>query len=144
MEKSLDLNFFHNSKFNLYIKESSLKYAGLGIFTRDFIPSNTFIDYYEGDLTTCLIGGTYFFQINDKYGMDAFNFPRCYMAMLNDTDYKPIIKHKKKKIIIENNYINNCYFEVDEENLKIMVYSKIDIEKDSELFISYGPNYWNE
>jgi hypothetical protein len=139
------LQLYHNSKFNLYVKPSNLTEAGLGVFTHDFIPANTFVDFYEGFLSEYFKGGNYFFQINDKWGIDGFGPPRCYMAMLNDANYKVITKTKKKS---ENQayqtiYSNNCQFVNDEVNLKVSIYTIVDIEPESELFISYGNNYWN-
>ena len=145
------LNLYHNSKFNLYIKESQLYQAGYGVYTHDLIPANTFIDYYEGVVMSSSMGGNYFFQINDEYGIDGFGPPRCYMAMLNDANFnfskidKMNKKKKRKNIIIDrtNELINNCRFEVDENNLKVSIFSIEKIEAESELFISYGLNYWD-
>jgi len=139
------LQLYHNSKFNLYIKDSQLFQSGKGVYTHDYIPANSFIDFYEGDLVEFIKGGTYFFQINDKWGIDGFGPPRCYMAMLNDADFKPINKNKNKlkQISICHDFSNNCMFVTDEENLTVSIYSLTDIEPESELFISYGDSYWS-
>lgn len=139
------LNFYHNSSFNLFIKESKLVNAGYGVFTHDFIPKDSFIDYYVGDIYESSLGGTYYFHINDQYGIDAFNYPRCYMAMINDANFNLIVKNKKQRknrIPIIDSYSNNCEFRVNEDELVVMIYSKENIEIGSELFISYGPDYW--
>lgn len=138
------LDLYHNSSFNLFIKNSNLINAGYGVFTHDFIPKDSFIDYYTGDIYDYVTGGTYYFQINQKYGIDAFNLPRCYMAMLNDADFNLYLigKRKRKRIPIINPYSNNCEFRVNEDELQVMIYSKEDREIDSELFISYGTDYW--
>lgn len=146
-KKIIDLDFFHNSSFDLFIKESNLVNAGYGVFTHDFIPNGSFIDYYVGDIYESSFGGggTYFFHINDQYGIDAFNQPRCYMAMINDANFNLTVRNKKKRknrIPIINSYSNNCEFRVNEDELLVMVYSKEDIEIGSELFISYGSDYW--
>ena len=139
------LQLYHNSSFNLYIKDSQLFQSGKGVFTHDFIPANTFIDFYQGYLSEHIKGGTYFYQINDTWGIDGFGPPRCYMAMLNDANFqatKIIKKGKKKKILFPHNFVNNCEFIVDEEKLIVSIFSIIDIEPESELFISYGDTYW--
>ena len=138
------LQLYHNSKFDLYIKDSQLFQSGKGVYTHDYIPANSFIDLYEGHLIEFIKGGTYYFQINDKWGIDGFGPPRCYMAMLNDANFKPISKNKSKskQISISNNFSNNCIFATDEENLTVSIYSITDIEPESELFISYGDSYW--
>ena len=128
------LQLYHNSKFNLYIDDSQLFQSGKGVYTNDFIPANSFVDFYEGNLIEFIKGGIYYFQINDKWGIDGFGPPRCYMAMLNDANFKPINKNKNKnkskgkQITISNNFSNNCTFMTDEENLTVSIYSIIDIE----------------
>ena len=141
-------NYYHKSKFDLFIQKSKIINSGLGIFTNDFIKANTFIDYYFGEYTEHLIGGEYFFRITEKNnddnincGINAINLPRCYMAMLNDASYIPTSKRKLKKFI-EHNYKNNCTFIVDKINKKIEIYSLVDIQIGEELFIFYGPEYW--
>lgn len=144
-KKLIDLDLYHNSSFDLFIKDSNSVNAGYGVFTHDFIPKDNFIDYYTGDIYDYVTGGTYYFQINDQYGIDAFNLPRCYMAMINDADFNLSVigKKKRNRIPIINAYSNNCEFRINEDELQVMIYSMEDIEIDSELFISYGPDYWN-
>lgn len=146
----MENDFFHNSKFNLYIKKSQIENSGLGVYTADFIENNNLIDEYIGDIVT--FGGPYVVALNDEIGIDAFNLPRCYMAMINDASFVPVkkIKKNRKTIILQkepnkdknNNIItNNCKFIFDTN--KCFVYSSRDIQKDEELFISYGDFYWN-
>jgi hypothetical protein len=120
--------YYHNSRYNLYIKKSLIEDAGYGLFTNDFIPNNTFIDYYEGEIKYFCKTGKYFIEINNDVGIDAFNFPRCYMAMINDS---------KGSV-----FNNNTYFKINSTNLVIEVWSIKDIDKDEELFIDYGSEYW--
>ena len=121
--------YYHNSKFDLMIKQSQIKEAGLGVFTNMFIPANTFIDFYRGIKCYGLKGGNYFFSLNNMVGIDAQSYPRCYMAMIND--------------VYKSNHSINCEFIIDEENKTIEIYSSKDIEPESELFISYGDSYWS-
>ena len=134
--------YYHNSSFDLYITISNIHNGGLGIFTRSFIPKDSLIDEYCGELKIGIYGGEYYFSITNLMGINALNYPRCYMAMLNDASFKPISKRGLKKFI-PHNYTNNCYFIVDEKNSKVYVHSLVDILPNDELFISYGCNYWN-
>lgn len=134
--------YYHNSTFNLYLDKSKICNGGIGVFTKSFIPKNSLIDEYFGELIYGFFGGEYYFSIDDDVGINAINFPRCYMAMLNDASYKPTSKRKLKKFIAHN-YENNCYFHVNDEKNKVYVHSLVDIEQNSELFISYGSNYWD-
>ena len=139
--KEHQLHFFHKSNFDLFISTSNISNAGLGVFTRTFIPNQTFIDEYYGEYTESLPGGEYFFRINEEGGINAIDIPRCYMAMLNDSSYRPRTNRGLRNFI-DHNFINNCYFKVDIENKKVNVYSLYDIHPNDELFISYGSDYW--
>lgn len=126
-----NISFYHTSTFSLTIKQSQIPNAGQGVFTNDFIPSNTIIDEYRGDVHYISFSSSrYFLEITPTCGIDAFNYPRCYMAMINDvhgTDFK-----------------TNCTFIIDQENEKAFIQSTADIPPHSELFVIYGDEYWKE
>ncbi len=81
--------YYHTSSFDLTIKQSLINNGGYGVFTNEFIPQNAHIDYYHGDLIYGLYGGEYYFSISENIGINALNYPRCYMAMLNDASFCP-------------------------------------------------------
>ncbi len=148
------VSYYHNSPYNLYLAKSQIPDAGLGVFTKDFIPAGTYIDEYYGDVYSFNPGGFYVLEVKADYYIDATNYPRCYMGMINDCEFiaKKIIKKKKRKINItpdayydknNNKLVINCKFIKNPEEEKTYVFSISDITSDSELFISYGPNYWN-
>lgn len=121
--------YYNNSNFNLQIKKSLILNAGLGVFTLEKIPAKTYIGNYEGKKSRNKTG-IYFFELTDKIGIDAIDYPRSYIAMINDS-YK-----SEQKI--------NCEFIVDEKKQKVELWSIVDIEIGSELFVSYGKDYWIE
>ena len=135
-------SYYHKSSYDLYICTSNIQNSGLGVFTKDFIPSDTKIDEYYGDYTTCLPGGEYFFRIDEEGGINAIDLPRSYMAMLNDAKYRPVSKRGLRKFT-PHTIINNCKFMCNTDKKIVEVYSSVDIEPFSELFISYGKDYWN-
>jgi hypothetical protein len=135
------LKLYHTSNFILYISKSNIINSGYGVFTKTFIPKDIKIDEYLGTYTESLYGGEYFFRIDENGGINAIDTPRCYMAMLNDASYIPTSNRALRKFV-KHNYNNNCYFKADIENRKVYVYSLIDIDANSELFISYGIDYW--
>jgi SET domain-containing protein len=119
--------YYHKSTFNLFIANSKVHNAGLGVFTRELIPKDTIIDEYCGDVYEISHSPSrYFFEIEEGLGIDAFNLPRCYMAMINDT--------------YGTNHSYNCEFIVD--NRRVFVKALTIIQPDQELFISYGDQYW--
>jgi hypothetical protein len=42
-------SYYHNSKFNIEIRDSNIRDAGLGVFINEDIPTNTLIDGYTGE-----------------------------------------------------------------------------------------------
>ncbi len=136
------LKYYHKSLFDLYIDKSGIVNSGLGVFTKSFIPKNSYIDDYYGVVKEYICGGEYCFEIDKGIYIDAGDIPRCYMAMLNDASYRPTSKRALKKFV-QHEYINNCYFETDIINKRVTVCSLFNIKPNSELFISYGSNYWD-
>jgi SET domain-containing protein len=125
--------FYNNTEFILDIKPSNIKNGGRGLFSVQNIPKDTMIGYYKGDILSGNNKVTdYSFQISKKYFIDAKNFPRCYIAMINDAN--------------KSEFENNCEFRIIEKQIKknsqICLYSIKDIRKGDELFASYGDEYW--
>ena len=92
---SFDNFYYNNTKFILDIKPSNIKNGGNGLFSLQNIPNETMIGYYKGDILSGNNKVTdYSFQISKKYFIDAKEFPRCYIAMINDAK--------------NSQFVNNC------------------------------------
>lgn len=138
-EEAIEANFYNDGQFNLYITHSQLSDAGLGVYTEDYIPEDTIIGEYTGELVKSynLETNDYFYELVEAdeadgvmgVGIDSSKLPRCYMAMINDAQFS-------------KTYSNNCVFEGDIEEGKVYVVSTRDIEPEEELFVSYGEGYW--
>lgn len=125
--------YYNNTKFILDIKPSNIKNGGNGLFSLQNIPNETMIGYYIGDILSGNNKVTdYSFEISKKYFIDAKEFPRCFIAMINDAK--------------NSQFVNNCEFRIIEKkikkNNKICLYSIKDIKRYDELFASYGDEYW--
>jgi hypothetical protein len=139
-EEAIEANFYNDGPFNLYITHSQLPDAGLGVYTEDYIPEDTIIGEYRGEIVKSynLETNDYFYELVEAdeangimgVGIDSSKLPRCYMAMLNDAQFS-------------KSFSNNCVFEGDVEEGKVYVVSTRDIEPEEELFVSYGEGYWN-
>ena len=125
-------SYYNNSEYKLKIDTSTITNAGDGVFALEPIAKNKFIGYYEGDVMFHIKCGSYYISINDECGINAICYPRCYMAMINDT-YKTDYKYNCEFIINESN---------DDYNKKVEIWSNSDINTNEELFISYGNHYW--
>ena len=124
-----ETKYFNNSCYNLKINYSNIEEAGFGVFALEFIPKNTFIAFYEGKIINEHFTGEYYFEINESNGIDAGEFPRCFMAMINDSR--------------GSLFQNNCKFVIDYKNFLVEIWSTKNIEPNQELFISYGSSYWS-
>ena len=133
-------SYFHHSEFSLVIKDSLIPNAGSGVYTSEAIPNGSCIDYYVG--MKCKYPLSFYFiecgkdkETGEPYGIDAGEYPRCYMAMLND--------------VYQSEYMVNCEFRIsknkgdkgDKEDV-VSVYAIRDIRAGEELFVSYGDEYW--
>ena len=126
-------SYYNNSQYKLKIDISTIKNAGDGVFALESIAKNKFIGYYEGDVIFHIHCGSYYISIDDEHcGINAICFPRCYMAMINDT-YNTNYKYNCEFIINENN---------SDYNKKVEIWSISDININDELFVSYGNDYW--
>jgi len=137
---SLNNIYWNNTNLILDVSTSNIPNSGNGIFAYQNIPKETLIGYYDGCLTkdngSCV--GDYSFSINKNYYIDARNFPRSYIAMINDS-------HGTK-------FNNNCEFRMeiyDEcgkklkvKDRKISLWSIKDIKCGEELYADYGEDYW--
>jgi hypothetical protein len=143
--------YYHNSIYDLHLDTSQIPNAGLGVFTKSFIPKDSLIDEYYGMLRDH--GGNYSLLVVPGVYIDASFWPRCYMGIINDCTFvAPVYKRKKGRRIDltpdayydekGNKLVVNCEFRVVPKEKKGYVYSTIDILPGQELFISYGDKYW--
>jgi hypothetical protein len=122
--------YYNNTVLKLDIKKSQILLAGFGVFANEFIPKNTICGTYDGK---CIIGGykmkhsNYLIFISKKLSIDAQEYPRCYMAMINDA--------------YNSDFVNNCIFIYKKK--KVIIMTTQDINIGDELFVSYGSSYWN-
>jgi hypothetical protein len=139
----LDLGpiYWNNTKLILNVEPSKIPNAGNGIYTYQHIKKETLIGYYEGkikkDNGDCV--GDYSFSLNKIWYVDAREYPRTYIAMINDA-------HGSK-------FKNNCEFRMEihdpitnkkrkPKDRKITLWAIKNIKPGEELYASYGDGYW--
>jgi uncharacterized protein len=125
------------SKKYLVIKLSGIKGAGKGLFTKKFIEKGTKIVEYKGRKTTWKevqqqpgFNG-YVYYINRNLVIDAKNYLKTFGRFANDA------KGINKEISLKN----NSRYVVDKE--KVFIEAIKDIPAGSEIFVSYGKEYWD-
>ena len=145
--------YYYNSSFQLYLADSQVPNAGIGVFTKEIIPAGVCIDEYTGEVLSSNRISNYALEVRADCFIDACELPRCYMAMINDCSYiaRRVIRRKKRWITITPNayygkdgrrLIINCEFVVDRATGRAFIHSLVDIPAGAELFVEYGPEYW--
>jgi hypothetical protein len=117
----------------LYITDSNIEKAGIGLFTFNEIKKGEIIDIFKGyyvddDFTDMFKNSKYLIEINEIVTLDCelvFSYAKFANDALNHEIYK-----------------NNSYIEQDENNIVYLI-AKQDIFPKEEIFCSYGNNYWD-
>jgi uncharacterized protein len=121
---------------DLVVKKSSIPGAGLGLFTKKFIPKGTRIVEYKGRITTWNevkhdSSNLYMYTINKNHVIDARPYTKALARYANDARGMVRIK----------GLTNNCWYAND--GLKAYIESKKDIPAGAEIFVEYGKLYWD-
>ena len=147
IDTDINQSYYNNSQYKLKLDISTIKNAGIGVFALEPIAKNKFIGYYEGDVIFHIHCGSYYMSISDECGINAVCYPRCYMAMINDT-YKTdfVLYEMNENVLTYENDNENLNLIINENNSdynkKVEIWSISDININDELFISYGNDYW--
>ena len=120
---------------HLKIKSSSIPNAGLGLFTSIDIEKGTRIVEYKGKITTWKevehdIDNFYLYKVNTQHVINAKEDHKALGRYINDANGLKKVK----------GLTNNCIYVQD--GLSIYIEAKRDIPAGSELFVSYGKDYW--
>ena len=120
----------------LFVKKSTLPNAGKGLFTKKFIPKGTRIIEYKGKIKTWKEvqaeegENGYIYYVKRSHVIDAFKQKTSLARYANDA----------RGLQRVPNVTNNA--EYVEDGLRVFIESKKDIPAGSEIFVSYGPEYW--
>mmetsp|Transcript_13271 Transcript_13271/g.18505 ORF Transcript_13271/g.18505 Transcript_13271/m.18505 type:complete len:284 (+) Transcript_13271:87-938(+) len=131
--------------FYFKVQESTLVGAGNGLFAKSFIPSNTFLFEYTGEI---LSEDEYFARYPEGNGRYVAEIPMN-NGFLSEPIYIDGVDPDKSGIA---RYINSqqppkANLEWKKQSVgkqagRMFFYSIQDIQEDQELFFDYGDNYW--
>ena len=121
----------------VYIKKSKIKNAKKGLFTTKRIKKGEFICWYADTIVPKRFVDNYYYESDYLYQprgrdfiIDASDQFSCYGRYANDS-----LSLKK----------TNAMFDIDQDNNEMGYLVAIeDIRKNSEVYVSYGFDYWNE
>jgi uncharacterized protein len=122
----------------LHIKKSTLPGAGKGLFTDRDIRKGELVCEYEGERITWAEAekrnekerGGYVYYINAKNCIDAFDYKDTFGRYANDAAGVGRIP----------GFRNNSTYDVVKK--KVYIRATRNIPAGSEIFVSYGPQYW--
>jgi hypothetical protein len=121
----------------LFVRRSTLKGAGKGLFTNKPIPKGAKIVEYKGAVSTWKevddrsgLNG-YIYYVNRRHVIDAWGDKNALARYANDA----------KGIERGEGIRNNCKYAI--EGLHVYIISLKDIPAGSEIFVGYGKEYWD-
>lgn len=120
---------------DLVVKPSTIPGAGKGLFTKVFIPKDSFIIQYEGDISTWKEikhewDNDYIYYVNAQHVINARHRRDAIARYINDANGLSRMK----------GFSNNCFYK--KIGTAVWVQATRDIPARSELFVSYGRDYW--
>ena len=127
-------------KSNLEIKTSLIPGAGNGLFTKVKIKNGTIIGVFEGEIIPVDESDNrpesdgWFVELENDLYLDCYPI-HSEAKYANDVD--GIVKIKD----VFNNSEICCY---DDDSTRVYLISNMDIEKGSEIYCSYGEQYWDD
>ncbi|RYY54094.1 MAG: SET domain-containing protein [Chitinophagaceae bacterium] len=120
---------------SLQVKTSTIPGAGKGLFTKVFIPKDSFIIEYTGDIMPWKDvkhewDNDYIYYVNAQHVINARHRKDSIARYINDANGFSKIK----------GFSNNCFYK--KIGTAVWVQAVKDIPARSELFVSYGRDYW--
>jgi len=121
---------------DLLVKTSSLPNSGKGLFTKVFIPKKTRIVEYQGEICKWSdvednFDNGYIYFVNKNHVIDAGNTKKFLARYANDA----------LGLSTEKGMHNNSRYMT--KGLQVFIESLEDIPAGSEIFVSYGKEYWD-
>jgi SET domain-containing protein len=120
----------------LVVKKSTIPNAGMGLFTKKFIPKGTHIVEYKGRISTWKEvkdedgKNAYIFYVNRNHVIDGKPYKKAFARYANDA--RGLVKIK--------GVTNNCDYVT--QGTTAIIESKKDIPAGAEIFVDYGKDYW--
>jgi uncharacterized protein len=121
---------------HLYVKKSTIPNAGMGLFTKKFIPKGTRIVEYKGRRST-------WNEVKDEDGKNGYIFYINRNNVIDGLPYKSALAryaNDARGLVKIKGLLNNSDYIVD--GVRAYIESKKDIPAGSEIFVDYGKDYW--
>lgn len=121
---------------HLYVKNSQIRDAGLGLYTKIKIPKGACIVEYKGRLVKWVDikhedgHNGYLLRVNRSWAIDAKPFKKSFGRFANDA--RGIQRNEKLK--------NNAEYLL--EGNRCFIYATKVISPNTEVLVSYGSEYW--
>lgn len=123
----------------LFIQESNLKDAGLGLFTAIDIFKDEIISVFKGEVLSQKQAKIRVLKKEDRYFMNLPNgsvfdtsLTDCFAKYANDADG-----------FSKSDFTNNAIIKLEDTN-KICLVAKRKIKAGEEIFCAYGQKYWDK
>lgn len=120
----------------LEVRESTIHGAGMGLFTKEYIPKGTRVVEYKGKVTSWKEAdhkdglNPYLFYVKRSHVIDTLHHKKSLARYANDAKGLKKIK----------GITNNCKFVID--GLCVFLETEKNIPAGSEILVGYGKEYW--
>jgi len=131
-----DLCWIHLKQQGFRIKDSVIPGAGKGLFVLKEYAPNENITLYTGDESKDPIDGVYVLKINNQLYIDG--------AKTDEPGLGRWINQCRTNQQRNRLCNNNSKFSYDYRNQKTNIKATRRIPAGQEVFLSYGPSYWNQ
>lgn len=140
------LRYYNNTPFQLEVRVSQIENGGLGIFSLQWIPTGSFIGYYEGFWQhNPKEASNYSYYINSKTLIDIDPLNRPYTCMFNDAYRTDFQNNIVSKVLLDDNIVKIIRKKNSHKwdaNRAVGLYTSRDIFPGDEMYFEYGEFYW--
>jgi uncharacterized protein len=123
------------SKQDLFVKKSTLRDSGKGLFTRRDIPKGALIAEYKGKITNWKeakhVNNAYIYYVTRNHVIDAKTHVQSLARFANDA----------RGLTRQKGVTNNA--EYVEKGKKVFIRATKKIPAGSEILVGYGKEYWD-
>jgi len=144
--KKKTVKYYNNTFFDLKLAPSQIENSGLGVYSCQYIPKDSFIGYYEGVWNHLMkTASNYSYYINYRTVIDIDPLNKPYTCMFNDAYRTDFSNNIKSEVLLDDNIIEKISiknsYKID-VNKVVGLYSTKDIYPGEEMFFEYGDFYW--
>ena len=121
---------------HLKVAKSTIEDAGFGLFARRKFKQGEIIAEYTGQMFSDYL------QLTAQQQDDAFEIDDDHVIVADKKCFAAYANDARGALAFRKTSRNNSVFQRDETTFRVWIEALVDIDKDHEIFVSYGQPYW--